>query len=148
MNRRDFIKFMSITPAVAAASNTLVNTKHADQKIELLQPKKIMTQNDIYIFDSIISYRFIVNNNVHQSNIPIITMQQTEITAEVFINDNNKMPIAGYSKNRIPIRLDEYQYFGFSLPDLSDMKFIFSYLNINANNKEFLTANIQGIRIV
>jgi len=64
MNRRKFLKFMSVTPAAAAATTVLAKLPEIEPKIELLQPKKIITDsNEVLVFNRVVDYRYTRNEN-------------------------------------------------------------------------------------
>lgn len=151
MNRRDFIKFMSVTPAVAAASNVLAKTKGADSKIELLEPKSLILpcDNDTIVFDNVISYNFDYDNNLCVINeIPNFNRITASLSAKVYVSDINGNPMHGITCYQDRPFFSNYSYFEINIPELSKMKFAMSTFSVNATYDEIMTADVIGVRIL
>lgn len=148
MNRRDFLKYMSVTPAAAAATKILANVPEVEPKIQLLEEKKIITDisEDCYVFTNVIQYNIAVNNDVNYNNLMAFhNWKEVTIDATCFLIDSNGHPIHGLSDPRITC--ENISHFKIALPELNNRKFITTRLNTNVSHSEFITVDISGKQV-
>lgn len=151
MNRRDFVKFMSVTPAVAAASNALAKIVEAENRIEKLEPTEIQTDQYTFVFDHIRSYSFKYDLNykeIYAVERPQITLYPhlaiselcphlaiSEIEAEVYLFDETT------------IDFNSYRYIKFNSPELKNKTFVLHKFEIIKSYEALIVANIKATEI-
>jgi len=143
MDRRGFLKFMGVSVAATSASTVLAGIPEAIPKIELLEPKKVVTiSDDVMVFQHIESYHIRQDENVSMfRGDRAINYGRREFTGEVtvFLNNVEMMQLTSQDMNIRKVMFD--------FPDLKDRLFVASSFQISSAISENITATLQVIEI-
>ena len=155
MDRRSFLKFMGTSAATASASSVLANIPEAVPKIELLEPKKIITEIDApTVFDKITRLGIDVRNNLHAHDTIsgkiylFVGRYEGSIEAECYLSDINGDNLTpGSMADNCQSAFDIGARVMFDLSPIRNRVYIVESYHIDAQVGSFVTATIVAHEI-
>ena len=166
MDRRNFLKYMAVTPAAASASKILAGIPEAEPKISLLKAPDIITaqqgtMESPFVFYHIIYMNIDSSNNIQpgmgttnlQLSFPMGRIH-TSVSAKVYVEGPDGNPIVSDdlpSKQKYAPLGTEDNHNGFlfrlDIDPIRDWIFVLNRYSYEVNLREFLTAELQGFRV-
>ncbi len=147
MDRRSFLKFMGVSAAATSASTLLANIPEAEPKIELLQPKDIITsiEDDVMVFTRVISYKMAVDENMRfpagfSNSVQLLGKKETQGSVRVYLEPDQVSSLFGFNTTALRCK--------FNVPELMDSMFIFTSGQMEAGVGELTTATLNVVQIV
>ena len=166
MDRRNFLKYLAVTPAAASASKVLVGIPEAEPKIALLEAPEIFTAQTgtmeaPFIFSHIIWVNIDTSNNIYPQPIPgdlrfdfPLGRIHTSVSAEVYVEDANGDLIISdeeSARQKYPPLGTEQDPEGFmfrlDIKPIQDWIYILDRYVYKVKHKEFVIAELQGFRV-
>jgi hypothetical protein len=158
MNRRNFLKFMAVTPAAGAASVALAKLPGVVPQIHLLEPQKIITDLDApIVFKHIIRYKYSrdENLNFHSSiNSNDIHTQpgrlEQRLDIETYLQDARGVPIGPMAEAVSTLKKlgSKQGNVMFDVPELRGRLFILSSYKILADvSEQYITVQMSCYQI-
>jgi hypothetical protein len=147
MNRRDFIKLMSVSAASASASKVLAGIPEAEPKIELLEEQPVILQkDDVILFDRVIhtkQYRYRSNGNVSPYGTPGFLESSLEATVKLTDPSGNDINPGDYRDSIMSQVEAGISKCKFLLPDIHDKLFLITSFELHSDR----TATICAVQI-
>jgi len=157
MNRRNFLKFMAVTPAAGAASAALIKLPGVEPKIELLEPQKILvSSDDIIVFDRVIRYEYSRNEDLNYqirmgtSDIyPMPGRLTQHLHIEVYMMDVDGQTIGPQSDTISVLKHigNDTRKVAFDIPELRGRVFLLSSYTMTGEVDDFVKAELSCIEI-